>query len=390
VTAKRPRRPQARQEVFLAALAFSLIAFFSASPAEAYPSFARHVGRDCGYCHTAFPKLNDTGRTYLANGYRFEAEGEWREVKDLQSVPVSFEVEVEGLYDNIRKAGDWAEASDIKVEEAEVIAGGAFGKKGRVTALLAAAVQQANDGSFDTVIPKAFVQANDIAGPAGAGLLNIRAGIDEVGLPFFRPTSTPVSNAMTAETLIGVIGSSERVIEANGTFANEGERTIAHMWRAGVARESVDSGNKLKGYYLSWGSTLDEWLSLGAIYRGGEESSAGADRTYHRYGAVAESDFGPFILTAGYFRSSLENGADGDDFLVELLYFVKKFTFGGRFETADFEGSEAVRSQTLMARYDIMSGTYLQLEYRHREDPDMAAGGGELEDKARVIFTALF
>lgn len=387
---KRSRWPRSRREVFLVALAFSLVAFFSASPAEAYPSFARHVGRDCGYCHTAFPKLNDTGRTYLANGYRFEAEGEWRDVKDLQSMPVSFEVEVEGLYDNIRKAGDWAAASDLKVEEAEIIAGGAFGKQGRVTALMSAAVQQDNDGSFDTVIPKAFVQVNDIAGPTGAGFLNLRAGIDDVGLPFFRPTSTPISNAMFAETLIGVIGASERLIEANGAFASEGARTLAHRWRAGVARESVDSGNKLKGYYLSWGTTLDEWLSVGAIYRGGEEKNAGADRSYHRYGAVAESDFGPVTFTAGYFRSGLENGADGEDFLVELLYFVKKFTFGGRFETADFEGTRAARSQTLMARYDILSNAYLQLEYRHREDPDMVAGGGELEDKARVIFTALF
>src|SRR3990170_9075360 len=115
----------------LSALAILLCSFFAASAAEAFPSFARHAGRDCGYCHTAFPKLNDTGRTYLFNGYRFEAEGEWKAVKDLQSMPVSFEVEVEGLYDNIKTAGDWAEASDLKVEEGEIIAGGAFGKDGR-------------------------------------------------------------------------------------------------------------------------------------------------------------------------------------------------------------------------------------------------------------------
>src|SRR5512134_1290231 len=104
------------------ALAFLLLFLLIPFSAEAHPSFARHVGRDCGYCHTAIPKLNDTGRTYLTNGYRFEAEGEWREVKDLQSIPVSFEVEVEGLYDNVKTAGVWSEASDIKVEEAEVIA----------------------------------------------------------------------------------------------------------------------------------------------------------------------------------------------------------------------------------------------------------------------------
>ena len=233
------RRPWPLQscESFLCALALALLAFLVPSSVEAYPSFARHVGRDCGYCHTAFPKLNDTGRTYLANGYRFEAEGEWKDVKDLQSIPVSFEVEVEGLYDNIKNGGDWSEASDLKVEEAEVISGGAFGRQGRVTALLSVAVEQANDGSFDTVIPKAFFQVNDLFGPAGSGRLNLRAGIDEVGLPFFRPTSTPISNAMFAETLIGAIGASERLIEVNGSFMSEGNRTLSHRYRAGVVRE---------------------------------------------------------------------------------------------------------------------------------------------------------
>lgn len=374
----------------LSALAVLLCAFFAASFAEAFPSFSRHVGRDCGYCHTAFPKLNDTGRTYLANGYRFEAEAEWKDIKDLQSIPISFEVEVEGLYDNIRTAGVWSEASDLKVEEAEVIAGGAFGKEGRVSALLSVAVQQANNGAFDTVIPKAFVQVNDLFGPTGAGRLNLRAGIDEVGLPFFRPASTPISNAMTAETLIKAIGASERLIELNGSFSSESSRTIAHRYRAGIVREPVESDNKLTGFYASWAATIDEALSFGAIFRAGQESIAGQDNSYQRYGVAAEAEAGPFIFTAGYFRSNEEGGADGDDFLVEALYFIKKYTLGARFEAAGFEGSETLRSQTYMLRYDILSNAYAQFEYRHREDSDRVAGGGELEDKARLILTALF
>ena len=389
MTKRRPGVSRGRT-CLLSALTILLCSFFAASSAEAFPSFARHVGRDCGYCHTAFPKLNDTGRTYLANGYRFEAEGEWKDVKDLQSIPVSFEVEVEWLYDNIRTAGVWAEASDLKVEEAEVIAGGAFGREGRVSALFSVAVEQANDGAFDTVIPKAIVQVNDLFGPAGAGRLNLRAGIDEVGLPFFRPASTPISNAMTAETLIKVIGASERLIELNGSFSSEGAKTIAHRYRAGVVREPVESDNKLKGFYASWAATIDEALSFGAIFRAGQESISGQDNSYQRYGVVAEAETGPFIFTAGYFRSNEEGGADGDDFLVEALYFIKKYTLGARFEAAGFEGSETLRSQTYMLRYDMLSSAYVQFEYRHREDSDRVAGGGELEDKARLILTALF
>ena len=375
---------------FLKTLMLLAIAVLLPSAAEAFPSFARHVGRDCGYCHTAFPKLNYTGRTYLFNGYRFEAEGEWKAVKDLQSMPVSFEVEVEGLYDNIKTAGDWAEASDLKVEEAEIIAGGAFGKDGRVTALFSAAVQQANEGSFDTVIPKAFVQINDLLGPTGAGRLNLKAGIDEVGLPFFRPTSTPISNASFAETLIKAVSADQRFIEVNGSVTSECDRTIAHRYRAGIVREAVESDNKLKGLYASWAATFDEALSFGAIFRAGNESIAGQDNSYQRYGVAAEAETGPFILTAGYFKSQREGAADGDDWLVEALYFVKRFTFGARYEMASFEGTEAARSQTFMARYDIMSSSYVQFEYRHRQDSDRIAGGGELEDKARVILVALF
>lgn len=389
MTKRRPGVSRVRLSL-LSALALLLCAFFAAPSAEAFPSFARHVGRDCGYCHTAFPKLNDTGRTYLANGYRFEAEAEWKDIKDLQSIPVSFEAEVEGLYDNIKTAGVWSEASDLKVEEAEVIAGGAFGKDGRVSALFSVAVQQANDGAFDTVIPKAFVQINDLFGPAGAGRLNLRAGIDDVGLPFFRPASTPISNAMTAETLLKVIGASERLIELNGSFTSEGTRTISHRYRAGVVREPVESDNKLKGFYASWAATADEVLSFGAIFRAGEESIAGKDYSYRRYGAAAEAEAGPFILTAGYFKTNEDGAVDKDDLLLEALYFIKKYTIGARFEAAGFEGSETLRSQTYMLRYDILSNAYAQFEYRHREDSDRVAGGGELEDKARLILTVLF
>lgn len=376
--------------VLLKMLMLLVIAVLLPSAAEAFPSFARQVGRDCGYCHTAFPKLNDTGRTFLFNGYRFEAEGEWRAVKDLQSMPVSFEVEIEGLYDNIKTAGVRSEASDLKAEEAEVMAGGAFGKDGRVTALLSVAVLQKDDDSFETVIPKAFIQINDLLGPTGAGKLNLRAGIDEIGLPFFRPSSTPISNAMFAETLIGALGDSRRLIEVNGSVTSEGDRTVAHRYRAGVVRETVESGNKLKGLYASWAATIDEDFSFGAIFRAGKESEAGQDISYQRYGVAAEAETGPFIFTAGYFKSQREGAADGDDWLVEALYFVKRFTFGARYETARFEGSSAARSQTLMTRYDILSSAYVQLEYRHRQDSDRIADGGELENKARLILTALF
>jgi len=43
------------------------------TPAHATPAFARKQGLGCPVCHTAFPELNGTGRTFKENGYRFPA-----------------------------------------------------------------------------------------------------------------------------------------------------------------------------------------------------------------------------------------------------------------------------------------------------------------------------
>ena len=43
-------------------------AFLMATQASAIPAFARKEGQDCGFCHTAYPKLNEAGRGYKQNG----------------------------------------------------------------------------------------------------------------------------------------------------------------------------------------------------------------------------------------------------------------------------------------------------------------------------------
>lgn len=383
--------PSIRGRALLAGLtALALTAVFLPPSAEALPQFARQVGRDCGYCHNAVPRLNDAGRTFLFNGYRFEAEGEWRTVKDIVTPPVAFEVEVEGIYNNVRSAGGRVEESDFKVEEAEILAGGAFGKDGRVSALLAVAVQQNADDTFDTVIPKAFIQINDLAGPQGAGTLNLKAGVGEVGMPMLRPASTPITNAMFAESILGVIGSGERFVELNGALLTEGDRTLNHRYRAGLSRESVLGDDKLKGLYGTWATTIDETYTFGVIVRKGEETAGVQDVPYLKYGAGGELVAGPIVLTAAYFRSDRDGAPDADDWLAEALWFVKRYTLGARYETAGVDGARRASSQTLMARYDIMTSTFLQFEYRHRRDPDRTAGGGELENKARILLLTLF
>ncbi|MBI5810438.1 MAG: hypothetical protein HZB21_04530, partial [Deltaproteobacteria bacterium] len=125
-----------------AAFSFLFLTFLLPEAASALPLFARQVGRNCTYCHTIIPKLNETGRIYKSNGYRFEAEKEWKDVKDMTVLPVSFEAEVEGAYDKTTTSGVKTETSDLKVEELEISGGAALDKTGRVSALVSIAVSQ--------------------------------------------------------------------------------------------------------------------------------------------------------------------------------------------------------------------------------------------------------
>ncbi|MEE8575410.1 MAG: hypothetical protein V3T30_08360, partial [Thermodesulfobacteriota bacterium] len=188
---------------------FALAVLLLPGAAFAMPMFARQIGRKCTYCHSVFPKLNETGRIFKSNGYRFAEEGEWLKVKDIKTIPVAFEVEVEGIYNRTRMApGGWIDSSDMKVEELEVMAGGALGTSGRISVLgvLGVAQTEADDGStdYEPFIGPAFVQVNDLIGPKGEGLLNIRGGQWEVALPNLGSMQKVVKNGYFADSVLDV------------------------------------------------------------------------------------------------------------------------------------------------------------------------------------------
>jgi hypothetical protein len=56
----------------LLAVMFLALALMLAAPkAEATPSFARQTGRNCNFCHSGVPRLNNTGLAFKNNGFRF-------------------------------------------------------------------------------------------------------------------------------------------------------------------------------------------------------------------------------------------------------------------------------------------------------------------------------
>lgn len=374
--------------LFFTAVIFAAI--LPPSDSEAYPFFSRKVGRDCTYCHTVFPMLNETGRVYRSNGYRFAAD-EWNDVKDWRGVPLAAEVEVEGAYDRVKSSGVVTESSDLKVEEAEITAGGAFGTTGKITALVSVVTGQTDTGT-DTSIHKAFIQVNDLAGPVGEGVLNLRAGQFDIGLPFLNTAEAVISNRYLAESTIGILASEERAVELNGSVVTDEESYMpTHRYFAGAVREDVYDGNKLKGYYAGYAATFKERYNIGGIYRGGHEKSGTQDISFDKWGLSGSAEVGPVIVTAGYFRANRSGSPNRADYVAELIYQpLARFSISARYDYLKEKDKKGAKSQTFMARYNILSNVFTQIEYRGLTDKGNAVGANEDEDKVRLFLVAVF
>ena len=351
--------------------------------------FAREVGRDCTYCHTILPKLNERGRIYRANGYRFSAEEQWKNVKDWTHLPLSVEIALEGFYAKTKTSGVEATSSDIVVEEFELITGGTMGKTGKVSALATVAIKQVDavgSTTYKSVIEQAFIRVNDLAGGTGEGLLNLKAGQDVFSLPFLSNRQRPIAARYFAESAMKILNRGHRVVELNGTVvADEDSWQPTQRYSLGIGREDINSDDKLKAYYATYSATVRENFSLGFLYWGGKELYASSDVSYRKYGAAFEGAIGPVVVTAGVFRSDRNDAPDLRDTLVEVFYTpLAKFSLGARHEFFRMKGVQGAKSQSLMARYSILSNAYGQLEFDRVIDRGHAAG--TVEDEKKTVF----
>lgn len=360
--------------------------------ADALPFFARQIGRDCTFCHVAFPKLNERGRIFRSNGYRFAEDAEWKEVRDWTTIPVSMEVEVEGVYNNVKAAGVETTSSDMKVEEVEISMGGSMGKTGNVSALGMVDVMEKNIGEYEVGIHNAFVQINDLAGPTGSGMLNLKAGVWEIALPFLSSWQGIVKNRYFAEKTLGVFTPEQTAVELNGSIAATEESAVpTHRYNFGLTRENINNDDRLKGYYASYSMTFMERYNLGLIYRYGGEKNGTQDVNVNKFGVAGEIEIAPLIFTAGYFDSDSDSGIDLKNYLAEVLYMpLPKVILGARYDIVKEKGKEEAKAATVTARYNILSNVFALLEYRKLEDDSHVTGDYEDEDKMRLYLVALF
>lgn len=80
-----------------------------------------------------------------------------------------------------KKSGKRSTSSDMVVEEVELSTAGAMGQTGKISALAMIAVEQMDPSgggmaTYEASIHSAFVQVNDLVGPMGEGMLNLKTG----------------------------------------------------------------------------------------------------------------------------------------------------------------------------------------------------------------------
>ncbi len=429
----------------LSIVAFTAVIFVISLPSksEAMPVFARQIAKNCTYCHTAFPKLNETGRIFRSNGYRFPedaGEGVWKDVKSWTTVPFSAEVEVEAAYNSITTINSTGtvreKETDLIIEEVEILTAASMGPNGEVSVHGVVAVVP--DGKGGNEVEKhGWIQLNDLVGETGAGLVNFKVGGWAYTLPFLGPDQQVIHNSYFADDALEIFGGhGATAAELNGSIvAEEDSSSPTIRYSLGISKEHMHvmgtdmmtmleaDSDPMRGYYGTLAFTFQEKINVGFIYRHTEEAyeyelNTSAKRVDNeKLGAAVEVGFKKGSFALAYFKADGKNHTDSlgvvtaepdlNNIMAEVFFFpTKKLILGARYDILEDTLAQGLLPDdtrngkpgsaddaeylTVTARYNIIPNVYAQFEWRDFEDNDAILGGENEAEKGRLFLVALY
>ena len=414
--------------VLLSSSVSALMTMIVPNEAKAIPAFSRQTGESCSTCHTAFPKLNQTGQNFRTNGFRFPEDKEWFDIQDMKHVPISGEVEVEAEFNKEHGVGAGGQETLLKIDEVALLAGAPIGKEGRF-----AGYGVLNFAEGNVNVGQAYGQVNDLIGQHGHGVLNAKVGQFDIALPFLSSTQRVIKQRYFAQEAMGILGArgdggsteSEAAeyyntgVELNGQVVSKEAGGIIHRYAIGMFQpKSLGGINHLgfPGLYATYSINFLERFTIGAIYKRDVVNSAlnplipEGKRGVDKWGIAGEVKLGPFIATAGYFRSDgLPEAGNGiltnathnrsiQNYMAEVLFIPhdipflpnKKLVLGGRFDHIDQELAQSSSRTTFMGRYYITPSVYLQGEWRVHDGGSVAGTPALDSFGARGFLVALY
>jgi hypothetical protein len=144
--------------------------------AGAVPVFARKYGVNCSMCHSAYPRLNDFGARFRANGYRLPGR-EHAEKTVLESpAPVAMRTNAGYVYELWRHMPDAAQngkRSTVELGGLDVLSGGMLGPRiGYFAVFVPGITESRGVAGQEATLEMASVVFSGLA----HGLLTVRAG----------------------------------------------------------------------------------------------------------------------------------------------------------------------------------------------------------------------
>jgi len=110
-------------------VAFCAVVLLAAvRPASAIPVFARKYGFNCTMCHSTFPRLNDFGQRYRANGYQLPGREEDDQTVLEGPTPLALRTTFGYTSDTFDNLPDEEDVSLFRVEGLDLLSGGLLGR----------------------------------------------------------------------------------------------------------------------------------------------------------------------------------------------------------------------------------------------------------------------
>jgi len=156
------------------ALAAATLLALRPGPAGAVPVFARKYGLNCTNCHSGFPRLNDWGQRFRANGYRLP--GRENEEKTVLESPPPFALRTSAGYTHERFYGGakGMDASGFRVHGLDLLSAGVIAPH---VSYLMVYPPQLSDSSRGVPGQEGTIEmASVVFSDLGSPWLNVRAG----------------------------------------------------------------------------------------------------------------------------------------------------------------------------------------------------------------------
>jgi len=311
--------------IFIVLLFVAGIISVSVQDAEAVPSFARKYKTDCSACHTAWPMLNATGRSFKENGYKFPGVQD----KDVaisddlylgKTFPVSA-VLTARPYDK-KKSGERQLRS---LHEAELIAAGILYKN--VSGFLE--FEAEDETGFNVEIPTVALEYHH------SELLNLQFSYSD--LLWADPYDTYSSRVLTRGKYSvvdqvfggadagGKLRSSRQVVSLSG-------RPISNVfYSVGLSGVAADAeGEEAKNLHLraAWDVIPNTMIGFFGMDGQWEDATAGITRDFRRLGLDFQADYNDFRFMGVFLSAEDDNAAGAKEknnaWYFQALYVMSK------------------------------------------------------------------